>query len=155
MKSQEPCMLKCTHPRKGQHLGAEGVYLAGPKSIQSRTPTASRLRALPGVTKAVMRTPGVEHGSHTGGACMMPLDYLRSWYTMGETHFDTKARPQESCSNLLGPLPLCKQCKRTCSLVAFTPVFGLKVASSILARCSFSLQAQPADVFWGHPWQRK
>ena len=90
----------------GQHLGAEGVYLAGPKSIQRRTPTAPRLIVLLGVTKAVVRTPGFEHGSHTGGAFMMPLNYLRSWYTMEGTHFDAKARPQESCSNLLGPLPL-------------------------------------------------
>ena len=135
--------------------------MAGPKSIQRRTPTAPRLIVLLGVTKAVMRTPGVEHGSHKGGACMMPLDYLRSWYTMGGTHFDTEARPQESCSNLLGPLPLCKQCKRTCSLVAFTPVFGPKVASSILARCSFCtssynsmspntrFSAQSARTNWG------
>ena len=84
---------------------------------------------------------------------MMPLDYLHSWYTMGGTRFEAEARPQESCSNLLGPLPLRKHCKRTVSLVAFTSVFALKVASSILARCNFSLPAWPAELVGGHPWQ--
>ena len=82
---------------------------------------------------------------------MVPIDYLHSWYTMGGTRFDAEARPQESCSNLLGPLPLCKHCKRTFSLVAFTPVFTLKVASSTLARCGFSLPAWPAEFVGGTP----